>query len=413
MRKQRMAYGGIAGADGRKNYGIGSFFQEKIMDPIKNNPITSAIIGGGLVNQFGIPGSQYIPGLDENFGQNFLGDLLSKVPGVPDDLNLVIGDDRDLLGRLITGAGGDPNQIMNETDATDYLSGGGGQNTVDQMLGTPDYFPSLGTTGNNITNQAKQAIENQLRQQIGLPTTAQRDAAGNVTYEQRRRDLNMDLAKALAAGTAAGAYVESQPKDELPTDTTGINFQTAQQVLDDPNQRFKPPVEATQLAAEGGRIGFANGSRDEGFSGVHRARRIFNILPNDIQSQYDGFNGFFESGDWHGVNMAQGGRVPAQEGGLMNLGGMEKDYREEGGFVPIGGKEKADDVPARLSKNEFVFTADAVRNAGGGDIDQGAQVMERLMKSLEQGGQVSEESQGLEGAREMFETSQRLEKRII
>ena len=47
-----------------------------------------------------------------------------------------------------------------------------------------------------------------------------------------------------------------------------------------------------------------------------------------------------------------GGRIGAQEGGLMNLGGMEKDYREEGGFVPIGGKEKADDVPARLSKNE-------------------------------------------------------------
>ncbi len=45
----------------------------------------------------------------------------------------------------------------------------------------------------------------------------------------------------------------------------------------------------------------------------------------------------------------------AQEGGLMDLGGMEKDYRQEGGFVPIGGQEKADDVPARLSKNEFVF----------------------------------------------------------
>ena len=53
------------------------------------------------------------------------------------------------------------------------------------------------------------------------------------------------------------------------------------------------------------------------------------------------------------------------EGGIMDLGGMEKDYREEGGFVPIGAKERADDVPARLSKNEFVFTADAVRNAGG------------------------------------------------
>jgi len=111
-------------------------------------------------------------------------------------------------------------------------------------------------------------------------------------------------------------------------------------------------------------------------------------------------------------NFAEGGRVAAQEGGLMDLGGMEKDYREEGGFVPIGGEEKADDVPARLSKNEFVFTADAVRAAGGGDIDAGAEVMYNVMKNLEAGGDVSEESQGLEGAREMFQTSQRLEEVI-
>jgi hypothetical protein len=105
----------------------------------------------------------------------------------------------------------------------------------------------------------------------------------------------------------------------------------------------------------------------------------------------------------------QGGRVAAQEGGLMDLGGMEKDYRNNGGFVPIGGQEKADDVPARLSKNEFVFTADAVRSAGGGDIDKGAEVMENVMNNLEQGGQISEDSQGLEGARNMFATAQRLE----
>jgi hypothetical protein len=104
-----------------------------------------------------------------------------------------------------------------------------------------------------------------------------------------------------------------------------------------------------------------------------------------------------------------GMRRRAQEGGLMDLGGMEKDYRNEGGFVPIGGEERADDVPARLSKNEFVFTADAVRNAGGGDIDKGAEIMENLMENLEKGGKVSEESQGLEGARDMFATAQRLE----
>ena len=101
------------------------------------------------------------------------------------------------------------------------------------------------------------------------------------------------------------------------------------------------------------------------------------------------------------------------EGGLMNLGGMEKDYRQEGGFVPLGGEEKADDVPARLSKNEFVFTADAVRAAGGGDIDAGAEVMENVMENLEAGGEISEESQGLEGARGMFANAQELQKRII
>jgi len=94
---------------------------------------------------------------------------------------------------------------------------------------------------------------------------------------------------------------------------------------------------------------------------------------------------------------------------LLDMGGMEKDYREDGGFVPIGRMEKADDVPARLSKNEFVFTADAVRNAGDGDVDKGAEVMYNMMKNLESGGDVSEESQGLEGARRMFQTSQRLE----
>ena len=71
-----------------------------------------------------------------------------------------------------------------------------------------------------------------------------------------------------------------------------------------------------------------------------------------------------------------------KDGGIMNLGGKEMDLRS-GGFVPLGKKERADDVPARLSKNEFVFTADAVRAAGGGSVKKGAQKMYDTMKSLE------------------------------
>ena len=90
----------------------------------------------------------------------------------------------------------------------------------------------------------------------------------------------------------------------------------------------------------------------------------------------------------------------AQQGGLMRsnyalgtmptkeesgLGGLpiEADMRYTGGFMPYGAKEKADDVPARLSKNEFVFTADAVRAAGGGSVQKGAQKMYNSMKQLE------------------------------
>ena len=116
-----------------------------------------------------------------------------------------------------------------------------------------------------------------------------------------------------------------------------------------------------------------------------------------------------------------GVRVGKQEGGIMetetsemiDMDGMEKDYRNEGGFVEMGGEERADDVPARLSKNEFVFTADAVRNAGGGNIDKGAEVMENLMNNLEQGGEVSEDSQGLDGAQAMYDQQQMLQSRMI
>jgi hypothetical protein len=129
------------------------------------------------------------------------------------------------------------------------------------------------------------------------------------------------------------------------------------------------------------------------------------------------------------VNAAEGGIMETEQASeMIDMGGNEKDYRETGGFVEMGGEERADDVPARLSKNEFVFTADAVRNAGGGDIDRGSEVMQNLMDNLEQGGQVSEDSQGLgggeeimseemieepDGAQAMYEQQQALQSRMI
>ena len=88
--------------------------------------------------------------------------------------------------------------------------------------------------------------------------------------------------------------------------------------------------------------------------------------------------------------LATGGRVGYNMGGLSGgiMGssgvpqGMQVDGRN-GTFIPMGVEEKADDVPAMLSKNEFVMTADAVKAAGDGDANVGAQRMYDLMHNLE------------------------------
>lgn len=79
---------------------------------------------------------------------------------------------------------------------------------------------------------------------------------------------------------------------------------------------------------------------------------------------------------------ADGGIMEYNMGGSVLPDGIEMDYRG-GGFIPMGSKERADDVPARVSKNEFVMTADAVRAAGGGNVNKGAKRMYELMNNLE------------------------------
>jgi len=120
---------------------------------------------------------------------------------------------------------------------------------------------------------------------------------------------------------------------------------------------------------------------DPMYKGINK-KIVIEFIQEGIPLGYSSPQEYFE--DFYGdIHMKKGGRIRKDNGGIMNLGGMEKDYRTTGGFVPIGGKEKADDVPARLSKNEFVMTADAVRAAGGGSINKGAQRMYDTMKHLE------------------------------
>jgi hypothetical protein len=105
-------------------------------------------------------------------------------------------------------------------------------------------------------------------------------------------------------------------------------------------------------------------------------------INRELEDKFENYLKKLVTGKKNGGRMGfmMGTEVPMRQ----NQGGItELDYRKTGGFVPVGVKERADDVPAMLSKNEFVFTADAVRGAGKGDINKGAKMMYAKMKALE------------------------------
>ena len=142
--------------------------------------------------------------------------------------------------------------------------------------------------------------------------------------------------------------------------------------MNDPQFRFLPGAEFTGAYAEGGEV---DTESDEYIMDNEESQALFGKFPIQLSLE--------EQMMLYGrKKYVEGGRINEAEGGIMDLGGMEMDLRG-GGFVPLGAKEKADDVPARLSKNEFVMTADAVRAAGGGSVDKGADKMYNLMKDLE------------------------------
>jgi hypothetical protein len=117
-----------------------------------------------------------------------------------------------------------------------------------------------------------------------------------------------------------------------------------------------------------------------------QVKPLYNYTLEDLYNLRKENNDYTYAANGGRMGYAMGAEVPTRQN---QAGVTELDYRDTGGFVPpIGIKERADDIPAMLSNNEFVFTANAVRNAGGGDENLGAQRMYKLMKNLEKGGRV-------------------------
>jgi len=402
--RQGAAFGGIMGLDGRRQYGLGSKLKKFVRKIIPNevadiavkaapfvapfNPLAGGLMAGiGGFDQTGKIGSSLKSGL-MNYG----------------------------MGQLARGVGGG----MDNLQASPFRSGA--------SIG--ERFSGFG----DASTFGKGFLSNPLQKSGGLGEILDNMSDSKITINKTKdiKDIKdtVDTTKIIKDNPISKGF--NKIMEYVPTSLGDLNpmsegfgkkalgalgiYKLSQKLLGPPEQVVEDIMDrGEKLDLDDIRTRVTEAFKDPSGKKLADLRLEFPFLGTQASKNTaimadGGRIGYMGGGMTMGdprMMMPQS-RMPMEEGGIMDLGGMEKDYRAEGGFVPIGKKEKADDVPARLSVNEFVFTADAVRNAGGGDIDQGAEIMERVMKNLEQGGQISEETQGMSGAQEMFNVSERL-----
>ena len=223
----------------------------------------------------------------------------------------------------------------------------------------------------------------------------------------------------MAGGTVLGGVLGAMSPEEQEEVSSGRNIEalrgkltTAYQNLGYDESKIPALVEndlseytqdMARGMANGGRIGYSDGTEfekylkgKEEFDKKRNAEELYKeFLENKRRQKVAEQKTMAANGGRIGYAMGTD-QIVNQASGIMGLpqrtnkaGVKELDLRESGGFIPpVGVKEKADDIPAMLSNNEFVFTADAVRGMGNGNVNKGAQRMYDIMKKLEKGGRV-------------------------
>jgi hypothetical protein len=323
IRRQLRASGGITSLTPREGYFLGSIVRgaKKAIGKVADvaKQVVKSPIGKAAILGLGGAGLMGIGPLSG------LGGIGARIGGG------LTGLKTGLLGTAAVG--GPPNLAR---AATKGLLGSGGKMSLLTKLtggaGLLTYFMSKGATEEEAKELAKDVYRGE-----------------GIGFDQIRADLNK---------YRSGALSQSQMFDK--------------------NYRFLTP--RNFVAKDGGSPNMQMAEIPKGLT-MEDAVKTFKLSngrdPKNMQEVID----FFKN------------RKLSAMGGIMNMpmgnmrrnraGVMERDYRDKGGFVPVGVKEKADDVPAMLSKNEFVMTADAVRGAGDGNIKKGAQRMYDLMKRNE------------------------------
>jgi len=384
MNRQLRAYGGIMGQDGRRNYGIGSFFQKYIKDPVER------ALTGKTAEQQEAESQARVDRLEAAFGKgntqpvsNFFKDLfLGKETEVGEDGKPIIKEGTTqrqggLLSGLLTSRVGLP-------VAAGLLAGAFTKDKEDPLYTGQDVGLNLQDIGRlaNITDpRAGQAIGLRF-----LPDVEARKFTPEQMAETFAANQPVDFTEKREQAQDGGIMGDQKDFEEFLQEKMKMDKDMLHDRIMKDFENYmkrKRMIENLPEAKDGGimkaKPQFASailGDESDDIALQLFGKRVKELNPDEFRELMDYLDDLQKS------FRAKGGRVGAKEGGMMNLGGMEMDLRG-GGFVTMGRAEKADDVPARLSKNEFVFTADAVRAAGGGDVDKGADKMYATMKKLE------------------------------
>ena len=389
IRRQLRAQGGIMNTVPREGFflgGVGDFFGDvlgkagKAVKKVVGSPIGKAALLG--IGAFGLPGGAF--GMKGFLPQGMrslsgLGSKLfgaSSIPGIPDRISGK--GTMGLLGKLgLTKGGGSKmptilGAITGGSLLTYFMGKGATEEEAEDLI--KDVYRGEGIGFDQIRADINKYRSGELNQQQMFDK--------NYRFLTPRNFVAKD-------GGSPNMKMAEIPK--------GLTMEKAVRTFELSNGRKPKNMQEVikffknrKLSAMGGRIGYSKGSADSfkklkkkmgAKSTTFKSTRKFKPFVIDPDSYFfDAYKRMMEKN-----KKAEGGIMSMPMGNMRRnrAGVMERDYRDEGGFVPVGVKEKADDVPAMLSKNEFVMTADAVRGAGDGNIKKGAQRMYDLMKQNE------------------------------
>jgi hypothetical protein len=368
MEEQSSSQGGImdmvpreqALFGGRVNYGLGSSFKKAVKkvtgavkDVVKSDLGKAALLAAGTYyagggNLFGL----------QRAGSGLTGFSFNNIPGVLQARNFLqgvpLGDGDPRSGGILSKIGGMLPQTFGGKAGlgitalgglTGYLASQGmDEQEIEEVKSRPEALKGyLGQYYSNLNPTASaEQVQNFVTSQLGEYAYA---TGGRVKYAKGtdRDQQTMEL-KDVDPNLRAGPdwYIK---RIEALMYEYDMDYDTAAEIAFDSDKYFELMPDGL---AKGGRPGYAMGNTAQMAAGIE------------------------------GLPFRQ------------NQAGVgEVDLRDTGGFIPpVGVKEKADDIPAMLSNNEFVFTADAVRGMGEGNVNVGAQRMYDMMKKLEKGGRV-------------------------